>query len=153
MTKTQLVTVSLERKIPFYDVDSMDIVWHGHYVKYFEDARCELLDALDYNYQTMRDSGFGFPVVDLRIKYVRPALFNRTVRIEATLEEWEVRLKIAYRIVDADTNEVLTKGYTVQVAVDLSSNEMCFAMPDVLAQKLAAYHKQQPTTPASENPR
>lgn len=135
------VSVVLERKIPFYDVDSMNIVWHGHYVKYFEDARCELLDALDYNYLAMRDSGYGFPVVDLRIKYVRPAMFNRTIRIEASLVEWDVRLKIAYRIVDVLSGEVLTKGYSVQVAVNLSNNEMCFALPDIVAQKLAAYRQ------------
>jgi acyl-CoA thioester hydrolase len=129
----------IELTVPFYDVDSMDIVWHGHYLKYFEDARCCLLDAIDYNYQTMRDSGYGWPVVDVRVKYIQPALFNRRIRIIATLEEWEVRLKIQYRIIDAESGETLTKGYSVQVAVDLESKEMCFATPPVLREKLEQY--------------
>lgn len=136
MTDSPLV-VEIERKVPFYDVDSMDIVWHGNYVKYFEDARCELLDVLDYNYIAMRDSGYGFPVVDLRIKYVRPARFNRYVRIRAWLEEWDVRLKIGYRITDVSSGEVLTKGYSVQVAIDLANGEMCYALPDIVGEKLA----------------
>ena len=40
MTELQLPHGIIELTVPFYDVDSMDIVWHGHYLKYFEDARC-----------------------------------------------------------------------------------------------------------------
>ena len=138
-TDVAFVQASIELRVPFYDVDSMDIVWHGHYLKYFEDARCVLLDKIDYNYQTMRDSGYGFPVVDVRLKYVKPASFNRTIRVDATLAESDVRLKIDYRIVDVATDTVLTKGYSVQVAVALASGEMCFALPDVLHRKLEHY--------------
>lgn len=139
MTDMQLPEATLDVRVPFYDVDSMDIVWHGHYLKYFEDARCRLLDALDYNYLTMRDSGYGWPVVDVRLKYVQPATFDRRIRVTASLVEWEVRLKIQYRIVDLDTDKLLTKGYTVQVAVELASGEMCFAAPDILRHKIAVY--------------
>ena len=136
------IVISQEVKVPFFDVDSMDIVWHGNYVKYFEQARCELLDAIDYNYLTMRDSGYGFPVVDIRLKYIKPARFNRTIRIEAKLEEWDVRLKISYTIIDVETGERLTKGYSTQVAVDLQNGEMCFATPPILGEKVAAYQTQ-----------
>ncbi|UTF59730.1 thioesterase family protein [Gilvimarinus sp. DA14] len=133
------VSVAQTVKVPFYDVDSMGIVWHGHYIKYFEDARCALLDAFDYNYEAMSESGYGYPVVDLRLKYVKPARFNRLLKVVATLEEWEVRLKIDYRIIDLETGETLTKGHSVQVAVDLANGEMCFATPAVLQRKVAAY--------------
>ncbi len=135
----QTLSVAQTVKVPFYDVDSMGIVWHGHYIKYFEDARCALLDAIDYNYEAMSASGYGFPVVDLRLKYVKPARFNRWLKVVATVEEWEVRLKIRYRIIDLDSGETLTKGYSVQVAVDLQNGEMCFATPPVLGEKVAAY--------------
>lgn len=143
MTDLQLPEATLDLRIPFYDVDSMEIVWHGHYLKYFEDARCRLLDLIDYNYRAMRESGYGWPVIDLRLKYVRPATFDRRIRVTASLVEWEVRLKIQYRIVDLDTDEVLTKGYTVQVAVDVSNGEMCFAAPAVLQAKIEAYSARQ----------
>ena len=61
----------------FFDIDSMDIVWHGHYVKYLELARCALLDKFGYGYVQMRESGYGWPIVDLRLKYSRPATFNQ----------------------------------------------------------------------------
>ena len=44
--------------VPFHDVDSIGIAWHGHYAKYFEIARCALLDSFDYGYDAMRESGF-----------------------------------------------------------------------------------------------
>ncbi|WP_020208029.1 acyl-CoA thioesterase [Gilvimarinus chinensis] len=135
----QKVIVTQTVKVPFYDVDSMGIVWHGHYIKYFEDARCALLDAIDYNYESMSASGYGFPVVDLHLKYVKPARFNRLLKVEATLEEWEVRLKIRYRIIDLHSGDILTKGHSVQVAVSVDDGEMCFATPPILAEKVLTY--------------
>lgn len=132
-----LLSASVDLTVPFYDVDSMEIAWHGNYVKYFEDARCKLLNELDYNYETMRNSGYAWPVVELHVKYIRPALFNRVIRVVADLVEWEIRLKLDYRITDLATGELLTKGHSVQVALDMATREMCFATPDIWREKLA----------------
>ena len=51
--------------IPFFDVDSMHIVWHGHYIKYLELARCAWLDRLDYGYAQMAAAGYGWPVAQV----------------------------------------------------------------------------------------
>lgn len=122
--------------IPFHDVDLMEIVWHGHYVKYFEIARCALLDQIDYNYLTMRESGFAWPIVDLKVRYVKPAKFGQTVVVRAEIVEWECRLKMNYLITDKRTGSRLVKGSSVQVAVDLSNRELCFQSPPVLFRKL-----------------
>ncbi|MCD4864697.1 acyl-CoA thioesterase [Pseudomonas sp. PLB05] len=131
MRKTGALQVEVEMQIPFFDVDMMEIAWHGHYVKYLEVARCALLDRLDHNYLQMRDSGYGWPVIDLQIRYIRPLLFQQRVRVKADLVEWENRLKLNYLISDADTGERLTRASTVQVAVDLASREMQLASPKV----------------------
>lgn len=122
--------------IPFFDVDSMGIVWHGNYVKYFEIARCALLDKINYNYLEMKASGYAWPVVDMRIKYIRPLEFKQKIIIEASIAEYENRLKIHYVIRDKETNEKLTTGYSIQVAVDLKTQEMCFVSPNVFLEKL-----------------
>ena len=131
MRKTGALQVEVEMQIPFFDVDMMEIAWHGHYVKYLEVARCALLDRLDHNYLQMRDSGYGWPVIDLQIRYIRPLLFQQRVRVKADLVEWENRLKLNYLITDAATGERLTRASTVQVAVDLASREMQLASPRV----------------------
>lgn len=129
-------SAEIELSPAFHDLDPMEVVWHGHYLKYFELARCALLQGFDYDYPQMRESGYAWPVVDLRSKYVRPARYGQRLRVQARLVEWEIRLKIEYRVSDADTGEVLTRARSVQVAVDLATGEMCFASPPVLARKL-----------------
>ena len=123
-------------QVPFHDLDPAGIVWHGHYAKYFELARCALLESFDYNYPQMAASGYSWPVIDLRVRYVRPALFAQLLNVRATLLEWQYRLRIRYRITDAASGERMTQGETVQVAVDLETRQMCLPAPTVLLEKL-----------------
>ncbi len=127
---------SVDIEIPFHDIDLMEIVWHGHYVKYFEIARCALLETIDYNYPQMRDSGYAWPVIDLRIRYVKPAVFGQIVAVNAAIVEWENRLKIDYLITDKATGARLVKGHSIQVAVEMPAMAMCFESPRILFKKL-----------------
>ncbi len=131
-----IVSCEVEMTVPFFDVDLMEIVWHGHYLKYFEVARCVLLDKVGYNYMQMRESGYTWPVIDLRIRYARPAKFGQKLIVHANIDEWEHRLGIQYKIVDKLTGVRLTRGHTYQVAVEMASNEMCFESPLILWEKL-----------------
>ncbi|VVN36519.1 hypothetical protein PS862_00425 [Pseudomonas fluorescens] len=117
--------------VPFFDVDTMNVVWHGHYVKYLEVARCALLDKIGHNYDAMVASGYAWPVIDLQLRYVRGAVFGQKLNVRANLVEWENRLKISYLISDLHTGERLTRASSVQVAVDMGSREMQLASPKV----------------------
>lgn len=131
-----IVTCEVDIEVPFHDVDMMEVVWHGHYVKYLEVARCALLDRFDYNYMQMRASGYAWPIIDMQLRYIRGARFGQTIRVRASLVEWENRLKINYLISDAQTGERLTRAYTIQVAVNIETREMCLASPRILFEKL-----------------
>jgi len=132
MRKKGVVQASVTLEVPFFDVDMMDIVWHGHYVKYFEVARCALLDKINHNYTQMRDSGYAWPVVDMQLRYIKGAVFGQKITVTADLIEWQERLKINYLICDAQTGERLTRGSSIQVAIELASGEMQFVTPTVL---------------------
>lgn len=134
--KDVFVSSSTDIHVPFHDVDMMMVVWHGHYVKYLEVARCELLDKIHYNYTEMVASGYAWPVIDMALRYVKPARFGSWIRVEASLVEYENRLRIDYVIRDRDSGEKLTKAHTIQVAVKIDTHEMCLASPSVLAEKL-----------------
>ncbi len=129
-------STDVEIEAPFHDIDPMNIVWHGRYPKYFEVARCALLDTIDFNYDEMKATGYAWPIVDMRIKYIRPVTFKQKIRVLAEIAEWEHRLKIAYTIYDAASNERLSRGYTIQMAVDMSNGESCFETPEILRKKL-----------------
>ena len=123
-------------KVPFHDVDSMSIVWHGNYPKYFAAARCALLDEIDYNYNQMAESGFAWPIIGMDLKYVKPAKFNQNIVVDARLVEYEHRLKINYLITDEATGTKLVKGSTTQVAVDMATKEMRLYSPRIFLDKL-----------------
>ena len=122
-------------QVPFHDLDPMQIVWHGRYAQYFEVARCKLLEEIGYSYKDMNESGYSWPIIDMRIQYVRPARFNQKLIVRATLKEYQNRLKIRYEIRDVENGERVTKGYTSQVAVRISDGVMLMSSPDVLLRK------------------
>jgi acyl-CoA thioester hydrolase len=134
------LTAEVEIEIPFQDGDPMGVTWHGNYFRYFEAARCALLDKIDYGYVEMMNSGYAWPIVDTRVKFARPTVFQQRVLVVASLEEYENRLKIGYVISDVETGERVTKGYTIQVAVENGSMELCFVSPPVLIEKIHAAH-------------
>lgn len=117
--------------VPFFDVDTMNVVWHEHYVKYLEVARCALLDKIGHNYTAMLESGYAWPVIDMQLRYVRGAVFGQTINVRASLVEWENRLKVNYLITDLASGERLTRASTVQVAVEIATREMQLASPKV----------------------
>ncbi|WP_300651941.1 thioesterase family protein [Pseudomonas sp.] len=129
MRSQGVLQAEIEMVVPFFDVDSMEVVWHGHYVKYFEVARCALLDKLGHNYTHMLAAGYAWPIIDLQVRYIRGARFGQKIIVRADLIEWENRLKLHYLISDAETGERMTRGSSVQVAVHIASREMQLASP------------------------
>ena len=134
MRKEGVLQAEIEMVVPFFDVDMMEVVWHGHYVKYFEEARCALLDKLGHDYRQMRDAGYAWPIIDLQVRYIRGAQFGQRIRVRADLVEWENRLKINYLITDVATGERMTRGSSVQVAVEIATREMLLASPKVFVE-------------------
>jgi acyl-CoA thioester hydrolase len=129
-------SAEVEIQVQFYDLDPMEVVWHGNYVKYLEVARCALLDAIGYNYAEMKASGYMWPIVDMNLRYAGPATFGQRLRVRAEIVEWENRLRIDYLVSDAATGRRLNRATTTQVAVDIASGEMCFVSPPILLEKL-----------------
>ncbi len=131
-----LPSIEIEVDVPFHDVDVMAVVWHGHYVKYLEVARCALLRSFDYDYPQMRDSGYLWPIVECQLKYVRPARYGQKLKLRANLTEFENRLRVEYLITDAATGERICKALTTQVAVAAASGEMLLVSPSILFERL-----------------
>jgi acyl-CoA thioester hydrolase len=123
----------------FYDLDPMNIVWHGNYPRFFELARVELLKQIGYGYEAMVASGYAWPVIDMHIRYYRPLRLNQWIEIGASIVEWENRLKIEYLAIDEQSGKKTTKGYTIQVALDIKTEAMLWQTPPVLKERLAPF--------------
>ena len=137
MRSKGVLHVDTEVLVPFFDIDTMHVVWHGHYVKYLEVARCALLDHIGHTYTQMLEAGYAWPVIDMQLRYVRGATFGQRINVRASLVEWENRLKITYLITDLASGERLTRACTVQVAVDIASREMQLASPKCFTDAVA----------------
>ena len=129
-------SAEVEMQVQFFDLDPMQIVWHGNYVKYLEQVRCALFDKIGYNYVEMESSGYGWPIIEMQLRYAGSARFGQMLKLRAEIVEWENRLKIDYLISDAASGKRLNRASTTQVAVDMATGEMCFVSPPVLFERL-----------------
>jgi acyl-CoA thioester hydrolase len=66
-----VVSAEIEVDVGFHDVDMVGVVWHGHYLRYLENARWALMDRLGYGFGRMVASGFAWPIVEMHTKYLR----------------------------------------------------------------------------------
>ncbi|KND61944.1 4-hydroxybenzoyl-CoA thioesterase domain protein [Candidatus Burkholderia verschuerenii] len=137
MTDASILSACTTIEVPFHDVDSMRICWHGNYLKYFEFGRAALQRVLDYDHDEMEASGYVWPIVECKLKFVRSARYGQRLEVEAALVEYENRLKIEYRIRDSESGAILTKGYTTQVALNASTGELQYVSPEILFEKVA----------------
>jgi len=149
MRKKGVLSAGIELQVPFFDVDMMQIVWHGHYVKYLEQARCALFERFDYGYARMVESGFAWPIIDIQLRYVQGATCGQMIRVQADLVEWQNRVKVNYLITDGATGTRLTRASSVQVAVDMNTREMLFASPPALTERIDRLLAALPTEPAA----
>ena len=133
-----MISAAVVLQAQFYDLDPMQVVWHGNYARFLEQARTALMEKIGYSFAEMAESGFLWPIVDLRIKYVRPVTLRQEIEVTATLKEYLHSLKIDYRIADCASGIVLTKAHTMQVAVAAATQEMALESPAVLVERVEA---------------
>jgi acyl-CoA thioester hydrolase len=124
--------------VPFHDADPAGVAWHGNHLKYFDLARCALLDVIGYGYKEMARGGHYWPVVEANLRYVLPLPYHSPISVTARLVEWEFRLKIDYEIFDAEGQRAAL-GQTTQVAVDARTGVMQIGAPERLSDCLRAW--------------
>lgn len=120
---------SVFRTVRFNEVDPMGILWHGHYISFFEDARVALGDALGIGYNDFFRRGITLPVRQVSVDYLSPLTYGKQYEIKARLFYSEaVRLNYDFTILD-DSGRICTRGCSVQLLVD-KENNLLFARPD-----------------------
>lgn len=119
----------IDIQIPFYDVDPMQVVWHGNYIKYMEQGRCALLESIHLTYTDMERMGYAFPVVSLKVKYIKPCIFGQIITLTTTLIPCDNMLIFKYIIKDKNSGQKLCSAETRQMAVDLKNRCSLYELP------------------------
>lgn len=106
-------------KIRFSEVDSMNIVWHGSYPLYFEDARETFGLKYDLGYMKIFSNGYYAPLVEMSFKYKKPLVYESKPTIVITYIPTEsAKIVFEYEIIDEKGGTVYATGRTVQVFMD-----------------------------------
>ena len=125
--------LSAVRKIDirFSEVDSMHVVWHGNYAKYFEDAREAFGEKYGLDYLTIYGNGYFAPLVELTFKYKRPLRYGDSAEIRIFYRPTEAaKLVFDYEITDLESGEVVLTGHSVQVFMEKESYQMVWGNPE-----------------------
>lgn len=131
MRKEGAISAIIEATVAFHDIDIVGVMWHGHYLKYLENARWALMNRIGFGFEAMTASGYAWPIVEMHVKYVHAARLGDQLRVRASLVEWENRLVFNYLVLRAD-GERLARAKSVQVAVDVGSGALQFTTPQSL---------------------
>ena len=126
----------------FSDTDAMQIVWHGNYLKYFEDGREAFGEEFGLAYLYMYNLGYTTPLVHLEVDYKRAVTFNETLRVETTYEFTNAaKIIFNYAIYRARTNELVCTGRSIQVFLS-KEGELQLTNPDFFLEWKSRYNQQ-----------
>lgn len=129
MQRTLKHTTELEVK--FSEVDPLGIVWHGHYIRYFEDGREAFGKKYGIGYLAFYKHGFVIPIVDIQCKFKRSLRYGDSVRIEIEFIPTEAaKMVFKYLLFNAGSGELVATGSSVQVFLDKEGSVLqLFAPP------------------------
>ncbi|MCI8631908.1 MAG: acyl-CoA thioesterase [Lachnospiraceae bacterium] len=100
-----------QHKVHYYETDQMSIVHHSNYIRWFEEARCDILEQLGIGYAKLEAQGIMIPVLSISCEYKTMTRFGDTVHIFGRILYYDgVRLKMGYEVKDAATGELRCMG-------------------------------------------
>ncbi len=129
-TRAAALTHTTASRVRFSEVDSMQVVWHGEYVRYFEDGREAFGRAFPgIGYLDFHAHGYAAPIVDLRVQYVAPLTINDVVQVETRFID-TVAAKICFEYIarKQGSGQLVATGRSVQVFID-RQGDICLNIP------------------------
>lgn len=121
---------SIQIKVPFYDVDMLQIVWHGNYLKYFDLARQALFMQCGLDMPHRREKHYIFPVIRTSVKYLYPLKFNDEFICTARIRTAKVKLVIDFEIRLFNDGRLCATGRSEHAAVRMPEMEIEFRIPE-----------------------
>lgn len=109
-----------EITVKFSEVDALGIVWHGNYLRYFEEGREQFGVEFDLKYLDIYDKGYILPIVQMHLDYKRPLVYGESMIIETTYVDCEAaKMIFEYKIFKKNGNELVVTGSSVQAFLNL----------------------------------
>ncbi len=108
-----------ERRVEYYETDKMGVVWHGNYLRWFEEARTFQMRSLGLSYKDMEDMGIMMPVISVDCKYKRGAQYGEIAIVEAKTVFFNgIKMRFEYIVRDKATGDIFVTGSSDHCFVD-----------------------------------
>lgn len=119
-------------RVRYAETDQMGYMYYGNYAQFYEVGRVEMLRSLGMTYRSMEESGIMMPVLDLRCKYLKPALYDEEITVKVIMAKMPaVRIHFNYELYN-EKKELINEGETTLVFIDIKKNKPCLPPPDFL---------------------
>lgn len=129
--------VSVELEVPFHDVDSLNIVWHGHYYKYLEIARTALMRHVGLDNHEFIRMGHGLVMGETQCKHTGVLRYGDRFRVDAWFKDYTQRLCIAYEVRNLTSGKRAARARTVLVTLN-ARGELNLETPRDVVDKIEA---------------
>lgn len=127
---SNLLSEKIEVNVRFNEADPLGMVWHGHYIRYFEDGREAFGNKYGLRYLDFYNHGYIVPVVNVQCDYKRSLRYGEKVLIATEYEPCEAaKLIFHYRLYNAETNQIVATGSSVQVFLDRDKHALQLTNP------------------------
>ena len=128
--------------IRFSECDALKMVWHGNYVKYFEDGREDFGKKFGLSYMDIYDkAGLAVPIVHIECDFKKMVGFGETIHVETTMiDDPASKIIFEYNIFN-DKKELVYKGKTIQIFFNIEKKELMITMPPFFEEWKKKYFK------------
>ncbi|HEY0897618.1 MAG TPA: thioesterase family protein [Sphingobacteriaceae bacterium] len=131
---------SAKIRVRYGETDQMGYMYYGNYAQFYEVGRVEMLRSLGMTYRSMEEDGIMMPVLDMKTKYLKPALYDEEITVKVIVEKMPgVRMHFRYELFN-EGNELINIGETTLAFIDMKKNRPCLPST-VFMEKLAGYFK------------
>lgn len=123
---------STKIRVRYGETDQMGYMYYGNYAEFYEVGRVEMLRSLGLTYSGMEQSGIKMPVLELACKYLKPALYDEEITVKVIMDKMPgIRIHFRYELYN-EREELINKGETLLVFVNMQSNRPCLPPQDFL---------------------
>ena len=135
-----MFTFSTTFRIHYALTDQMGVVYHGNYAQFYEIGRTEALRSLGITYKDIEAMGVIMPVIDMQMRFLRPAKYDDLIRIKITVKEIPPQHKIVFHgEIFNEESKLLNAGAVTLYFMDAKTMKR-FNMPEAIVEKMRAFY-------------
>ncbi|MBE7177560.1 MAG: acyl-CoA thioesterase [Mucilaginibacter polytrichastri] len=133
-----MFSFSTKIRVRYGETDQMGYMYYGNYALYYEVARVEMMRSTGITYRSMEDSGIMLPVLELHVKYLRPAYYDEEITVKVSMDKLPgIKMHLRYELMN-EAGQLINTGETTLAFINTKTNRPCLP-PEGFLEKLKAH--------------